>query len=302
MVHFTLFRDIIRERLGLSETKYIYDYTYQICCRYFIPHLVLAKTMLPVEEILPQHLFTWSWDLELPESPIPSDWFPTCPSLSWTSTENLALVMDEDRLDQIDPYSGLSNGLLLLINDIADLQREAHQMAKNNDFSFVTAQEASMDLMFRIERLALSLCNLSQDVSICVALSDPEVAEDLRQTAEAGRLAALMLLNEIIHSTSRLCHEGIPTPQSDGRASLKFGLEHKTVYSQRIFDLVGDLLERSTTLNVSWPLWPLFIAGSSADTDQRRLVAIQLFEMAMQKSTTLGVRFPLLALFKNWNS
>ena len=188
--------------------------------------------------------------------------------------------MNEETLDQIDPYSGLSNSLLLLINEISDLEREARSLGQEDPLS--------AKLLVKAQRLALSLDNLKQFVSPGIEASDPRVAEDMRSTAEAGRLAALTLLHEMMYNPYAQSPSGTTTQGAEQAAKV----EERKQYIERILELVGDVLARSTRLNVSWPLWALFIAGSSVDDDQIRLVVIRLFKLAMEKST-LGVSVPL---------
>lgn len=206
--------------------------------------------------------------------------------------------MDEETLDHIDPYSGLSNSLLLLINDTSDLEREVQSLIQDSHLSADMKEEAATQLMAKAQRLVLSLSHLKQSVSPGIEASDPRVAEDLRSTAEAGRLAALTLLHETMHNSWTQAQSGSTGQSSNILSRQARGaeqvakVEERKAYIEKILDLVGDLLTRSTKLNVSWPLWALFIAGSSLDDDQNRLVVIRLFKLAMEKST-LGVSVPL---------
>ncbi len=292
VAHFAVFRDVILRQLGLSDTNYQYDYTYRMFCRYFVYHLVIAKTIFPAEEVLSPHTFTP--DPAPSNSDSPSYSFSNSSKNSWTSTENLALIMCEETLNIIDPYSGLSNRLLLLVNDISDLKQEVYATSQLPDLA--TKRNHWAVLTIKFERMNTSLSNLQQYVSPSISDSDPVEAKNQENTAEAARLATLLLLNESYSAISwGPSHEKSPSSNSSPasvtplQGSRFFSIDHKRTYTQNILNLIADILSHMPMLTVYWPLWPLFVASCCVDSDQDRIMVMDLFETAMSKSNK-GVR------------
>jgi hypothetical protein len=135
------------------------DYLYKLGTRYFAYHLVIAKTTLAIEDSGPS----------------------TSPSKClWTTTERIALGMPERTLVNIDPYSGFSTALLLLINDIVDVRRRR----------ICSPGIDEVVLFSELTRLKRSVSVLDQKLPAWVEKTDPDYKLYLQQTAEANRLGA----------------------------------------------------------------------------------------------------------------
>ncbi|KAL2202188.1 hypothetical protein CC79DRAFT_1373813 [Sarocladium strictum] len=110
-VHFSAYRHAVQQRMARTTPHREDDYGYHLAYRFFTHHIIIAKTMFNVEEA--HQTFTAGPDKRGSVYDLAS---------RWTSTENLALEMDSDSLEVIDPYSTFSNGLLLLVNEVADVK------------------------------------------------------------------------------------------------------------------------------------------------------------------------------------
>lgn len=253
----------------------------------------MTKTTFLVEEVLPSKVSTSASNIKHLQS---QDTSYTKKSSclddshrSWTSTENLALTMCPDTLDVIDTYSGLSNSLLLLISEITDVKQEMLCVSRK---ALSVRRAGETVLLVKAKRIKDSLLNLQQFVPASVASTDPRFGANLKRTAEAYRLAALILLHESL-SVPASISTAVPTPRDNLPASVPrdsavLDINDKTAYIQSVLTLVGEVLTQGAP-NCSWPLWPLFIASCCAESEADKIVALNLFEMAQQKMK-IGVR------------
>ncbi|MCJ1379578.1 hypothetical protein MMC17_002680 [Xylographa soralifera] len=247
----------------------------------------MAKTTFFVEDIVPTKISTSTLITECAES---EEAFRTNGSTSiddlhqsWTSTKNLALFMCPDTLNNVDTYSGLSNCLLLYINEITDLKQE---MLCSSRMPVSVSRMGEEILLTKAKRIKDSLSNLQQFVPGSVAASDPQFGQNLQRTAEAYRLAAMILLHESV-SASPSVSKVVPPSKADSHAYLPLGsavldVDDKIAYIRSILTLVGQVLTQDAP-NCSWPLWPLFIASCCAKTEEDKITALKLFETAQQK-------------------
>ena len=265
---------------------------YRLGCRYFTCHLVMAKTTFLVEDVVPSTISASTMITKHTEPQEPSRTNESASiedlHLSWTSTKNLALVLCPDTLNNVDTYSGLSNRLLLLINDITDLKQEMLYSSRMSTSVYRTGEEM---LLTKAKQIKDGLSNLQQFVPSSVAASDPNFGVSLKRTAEAYRLAALILLHESL-SDSPSFSAVVRAPKADPQAHLFLGsavlhVDDKIAYIRSVLTLVGKVLTQDAP-NCSWPLWPLFIASCCAQTETDKITALNLFEKAGQK-IKLGV-------------
>ncbi|MCJ1436610.1 hypothetical protein MMC27_005990 [Xylographa pallens] len=247
----------------------------------------MAKTTFLVEDVVPS---TISASTVITKHTEPQKAFRTNESASiedfyqsWTSTKNLALVLCADTPNNVDTYSGLSNRLLLLINEITDLKQEMLHSSRMPTSVYRIGEEM---LLTKAKQIKDSLSNLQQFVPSSVAASDPNFGVNLKRTAEAYRLAALILLHESV-SVPPSFSAVVRVPFGNPQANLHLGsavldVDDKTAYIRPVLTLVGEVLTQDAP-NCSWPLWPLFIASCCAHTETDKITALNLFEKAQQK-------------------
>ncbi|MCJ1419422.1 hypothetical protein MMC32_005777 [Xylographa parallela] len=247
----------------------------------------MAKTTFLVEDVVPSTISASTMITKHTEPQEPSRTNESASiedlHLSWTSTKNLALVLCPDTLNNVDTYSGLSNRLLLLINDITDLKQEMLYSSRMSTSVYRTGEEM---LLTKAKQIKDGLSNLQQFVPSSVAASDPNFGVSLKRTAEAYRLAALILLHESL-SDSPSFSAVVRAPKADPQAHLFLGsavlhVDDKIAYIRSVLTLVGKVLTQDAP-NCSWPLWPLFIASCCAQTETDKITALNLFEKAGQK-------------------
>ncbi|RFU34135.1 hypothetical protein B7463_g2228, partial [Scytalidium lignicola] len=295
IAHLAVYQDMVQRHLEQSEARYQNDYSYRLGSRYFSYHLVIAKTALPIEEIMSTGTSVFTFQPSSPRSRDTSCVSSKISDYSWASTENLLLTMCEDTLYIIDPYSGVSNKLLLLINETANLKRETlhgfHQsQPSESGYDQVALKE-------RVSRINRSLLDLQQHPSNCIATSDPDFAKRLQLVAEVHRLAALILLHESYTlSPGPGTTDHVASRYTDDNSILNSN--DKRGFIQEVLNLVSDFLSLPGLLNISWPLWPLFIAGCSTTDDANRIVVMELFEIAQRRTWSLGNIEPAFAVVK----
>ncbi|KFX97636.1 hypothetical protein V490_02686 [Pseudogymnoascus sp. VKM F-3557] len=176
-------------------------------------------------------------------------------SLSCTSqlTGILSSWMTKNALDEVDTYSGLSNSLLLLINRIADLETPSSKA----DFG---------ELCHEVSILRTALESLNQRIPQDL---DPITSSQVSISAEVYRLASLLFLHQKISLTC-------------GRVPFRTNALQAPFSDSEIYDLVCHVLEDlennpNLTERASIPLWPLFIAGCSADDEFLRIKVLKIF-------------------------
>ncbi|EXJ94142.1 hypothetical protein A1O1_02535 [Capronia coronata CBS 617.96] len=244
----------------------------QFFVRYFDFHLVLAKTTFRVDEgdsnADLSHPIVGNTGSESTSSRSELYHGPDhtrqdhddAPNFS-SSTSSLSLHMPLDSMDDIDPYMGFSNGLLLLINEITDIGPMASR----------TGDQARATIHAR--RLKTSLANLHQRLPESAVSSDMVTRRRaFVATAEAYRLGAIILLHEVLSrsypAVSAPCHV-ITKPELDDAI-------------QSILQLIDTRLEDMID-TAALPLWPLFLAGCCVDLEEDRMTALRLFEVIEQR-------------------
>ncbi|OJK04883.1 hypothetical protein ASPACDRAFT_19817 [Aspergillus aculeatus ATCC 16872] len=272
--HFTCFQLLVKRAAQGSFCK---SFLHRFFVSYFSAHLVLAKSMFPIEGLLPVvepplHLDTKSTPaltLDLRET-------------SWTSTAALLGVMDSNTLHQIDIWNGLSDHLLLLINDTLTIREDvlAFNRRHTSDLpTVIVAAQASIET--KILGLRASIGNVTQtlpDSSLNYrhATERANSYRLLEHTGEAYRLAAFLLLSE----ASKSSFLGF-TPTN----IKEFDSVQIQDHVHTILTLVDKIVSKLDFLPISWPLWPLFIAACCSDPDsEAQAKALALFRTAREKA------------------
>jgi hypothetical protein len=168
-------------------------------------HLVIAKTTFMVENVI--RTIPTSQTVPMIEFCSNSELKADIKCQSWTTTANLKSTMPDGSLDEIDPYSGLSNKLLLLINEIVDVKRQIAQK---------TPLQQSGVIRTELLRIHTALMVLQQEVPGWISATNPDLAVNLKQTAEANRLAALILLCESFPPSASMTAE-LEVPKADDK-------------------------------------------------------------------------------------
>ena len=284
---------------------------YSFFNRYFAFHLVLARTSFRVDDDVPFSNPTWSppartnsntfADTERassnapviscqPRTPISKE---ICQSISFSkSTEFLSLNMSFDNLDEIDPYMGFSDSLLLLINEVADL---AWQDSSDVSTNYEPDQRALLER--KVDRLRESLENLHQTPPPLRSSGDgsnsfPSTHRDnqslytytvseFNAIAEAYRLGALLLLYKVHPlSSNAMCSDGDsvgPSSEGDDVDSSGQRICPETGYVRQILSLISKHLNRINR-TAALPLWPLFLAGCCAKCEEDQITVMSIFE------------------------
>ncbi|KAI9846611.1 MAG: hypothetical protein M1837_003852 [Sclerophora amabilis] len=292
--HLKGFRSLMHRRQQCSNPPSIHSENLsRFFTRYFAYHFVMAKTAFRVEDMV---------HTPLPISPSPSTLSDTSSEAFYlpkaspsgrlglpqstnvqsmrdsngspdfgSSTDFLSLSMSIDSLDEIDPYKGFSNALLLLINDVADL---AQQPLTSNP----AGEEEAILLQARVDRLRTSLGSLKQfppsqggkggKNGAAVQTTIPRHV--LITTAEAYRLATLVFLHETCSpsSSSAIATDSHPLPSLDQG--------EKTACLKKILSLL-DKDQEDMNRTATFPLWPLFIAGCCTKDEGDRNVVLRMF-------------------------
>ncbi|KAK4501374.1 hypothetical protein PRZ48_007182 [Zasmidium cellare] len=268
MAHLICYRDTlaatVRERsLAARSTR-----TYLFFSAYFSLHTVLAKTIYPIDADFAAFNSTQQ----------------TLLASSWTASESLALLMPEDDMDIVDTWTGFSNSLMLLLNEMTALR---DQSAMLNDLKSTSEREQlRLPLFDHIRRLARSVTSLDQRPPPSLA-ENQEHAKPLSllmATAEAYRIASLLYLAEIARFVIAQCKP----PEVDGEAGVDTQqlfqmIEGFSACTSSLLDQVALSLTH-THVPPSWPLWPLFIAGCVAESDETRREVAGLFTKAQDLS------------------
>lgn len=276
---------------------------YRFFNRYFSFHVVLARTTFRVDDDL------WFSNATSDESPFAVatsaqvkvyDSYSTDFTLQpenqahyvpfSESTELLSRTMSLDNLDQIDSYMGFSNSLLLLINEIADLAWKYSSKAEvESDLSTVRSI---------VDRLRHSLSNLRQTPPpFCRTEDNPDArntneenlqhlyvqsAFEFETIAEANRTGALLLLHEV-------CSSRFQRPDLFENDATSSSIDTKSECVRKILDIMLGNINRIWRTAVL-PLWPLFLAGCCAISDEDRVVVMRIFEET-EKPKRFGVSF-----------
>ncbi|KAK6953916.1 hypothetical protein Daesc_003878 [Daldinia eschscholtzii] len=259
--------------------------------QYLMYHLVMAKSTLHVDDVIPQYKSILS--KLLGSSEIVSKGRIEAGSIS-KEHDNEALqgitVSYENRdpttqlgfrlvgpgfnneLDRIDTHQGFSNRLLLIINDICDL-RDA---SKSDELDYQHTDPQALEQ--RVVGIQSKLETLSQippisnrsawevDMDHDARIESEEFERKLEMielTAESNRLAALLFLDET-------CATHLPHIIPQCR-------KIRSVIIQDILTKVQKICETGP-ITAALPIWPVFVAGCMASTDDDRLQVMQIFD------------------------
>ncbi|KAB8217272.1 fungal-specific transcription factor domain-containing protein [Aspergillus novoparasiticus] len=255
----------------------------QFFISYFSAHLVLAKSVFSIDDVLPVG--------ETPTSPTNHGSLVNSTNterVSWTSTKDLAKVMPADTLHEIDMWNGYSGHMLLIINDILSLKHDAQALChQSSDLSTsqLAVQEKHAAIADKIKTLEASLATTTQIIPVSL-YKDRTSAESrhrfrlLKSTSEAYCLAAYLLLSEAV--SPRFLGYAPATTQSIEQLR---DPAHRAQYIDRIFHLTKYVVSSVDHLPISWPLWPLFIASCCCSRDEdTRARALEIFRAAREKA------------------
>ncbi|RAK99373.1 Zn(II)2Cys6 transcription factor [Aspergillus ibericus CBS 121593] len=259
--HLTCFQLVIKQKIrGHTPT-----YVPQLFLSYFSAHLVLAKSLFPIDRVLTV-VDVWND----PSSTVNAE------GASWTSSEVLSKVMRPETLNEIDMWNGMSNHMLLLINDILSLKDDVQALHEQD----MLLEEKQTAIEAKITTLQTSLQTITHLLpnSLHQFRDSAEGAHRCRlleYTSEAYRLAACLLLSEA------------STPAFLGYTS-GFGMGLDTMRKQRHIDSILSLVESIVSsldyLPISWPLWALFIASCCSTSEPEKTRALALFHAAQGKA------------------
>ncbi|RAL11173.1 Zn(II)2Cys6 transcription factor [Aspergillus homomorphus CBS 101889] len=272
--HFTCFQLLVKRAAQGNLCKSI---LHRFFVSYFSAHLIFAKSMFSVEDILPV--------VEPPvylDTKSPLICTGSSHKSSWTSTTALLGVMESTTLHNIDIWNGLSNHLLLLINDILSIKDDVLALKQSQNFNTPTMINAARtSIETKIVGLKAGLGSVTQLLPKPLGghHNASEIAHSYRlleNTGEAYRLAACLLLSEA-SKPSFLGFTSITIKELDSA--------QEEDYISKIFTLVDKIVSTLDFLPISWPLWPLFIASCCSDQDsQAQAKALALFRNAREKA------------------
>ncbi|PGH05605.1 hypothetical protein AJ79_06772 [Helicocarpus griseus UAMH5409] len=237
--------------------------------RYFAFHLVLARTAFRVDDDIQFHNPTTTpADKSLASKPTANE----SPKLNFCTSTNLLLGhMSLDTLERIDPYMGFSNSLLLLINEVAELAwgNPLPATSAESTANFTYLENLQQRPPVSVEKVATDETNNS---------SGQHFASELIAIAETYRYAALLLLHEIYCPVSRPAGEPA-TFRSNNHRLPNLSPVDRERYVREILRLIVEELTAAMQ-SATMPLWPLFLAGCCATSDEDRILVFRIFEKA----------------------
>ncbi|PWY94036.1 hypothetical protein BO94DRAFT_563554 [Aspergillus sclerotioniger CBS 115572] len=259
--HLTCFQLVIKQKIrGHTPT-----YVPQFFLSYFSAHLVLAKSLFPIDKALAD-VDVWGD----PSSPVYAKGAP------WTSSQVLSKVMRPETLHEINMWNGMSNQMLLLINDILSLKNDVQALQEQDTLleGKRTAIEAKIITLHSSLRTTTHLLpeSLRQFHDSAEGLHRCRLLE---YTSEAYRLAACLLLSEA------------STPAFLGyTSSLELGFDsmRKQRHIDSTLSLIESIVYSLDYLPISWPLWALFIASCCCTSELEKTRALALFHAAQGKA------------------
>ncbi|KAI1466953.1 fungal-specific transcription factor domain-containing protein [Daldinia caldariorum] len=287
-----------------------YEAILQFGQQYLMYHLVMAKSTLHVDDVIPQHKLILSKLLGSSEIISKEQNEAECINEGHRDVASHgALVGYENRdpttqlgfrlvgpsfndeLDKIDTHQGFSNRLLLIINDICDLRDASKSDELDRQHTDPQALEQRViGIQSKLETLVQVppmhhhpswVTDMDHD-----ALKESKELESklemIELTAESNRLAALLFLDET-------CATHLPhiIPQCrKARPSI----------IQDIFTTAQKICETGP-ITAALPIWPVFVAGCMASTDDDRLQVMQIFDK-FQSGKKFGSIPPALEVIK----
>ncbi|KAI1387989.1 uncharacterized protein F4822DRAFT_298391 [Hypoxylon trugodes] len=282
----------------------------QFSQQYLMYHLVMAKSTLHVDGVIPNSKSILSRLIGVSSSPTRNrddrdGVHERAPRNSTSVNEEpeeriepcLASFFLDNELDEIDTHQGFSNRLLLLINDICDL-RDSECSGKAGDANADTSA-----LERRVIQIQSQLECLTQVPPKSVLQSSRDRREDyqtqpllnefhkrrlelITMTAETNRLAALLFLDET-------CGTHFPHIIPRCRKS-------RPDFIQKVLSLIQDICDTGP-ITAALPIWPVFVAGCMASSDDIRLQVLEIFDK-FQRQKKFGSLPPALAVIRMvWN-
>lgn len=273
----------------------------QFSQQYLIYHIVMAKSTFQIDGVIPNSKYIMSRLLDTggttanshsdlhtvgKEGPFSSAVARVLSGVhqkpeAWTGTCFSSSSLGSD-LDEIDPLQGFSNRLLLVINEICDL-RDYHDSSDMGEGT-TTLECMVGQIQSRLETLTQlppkGVSRLSEGLHTCHnnSTAPEEIQRDrlelIRMTAETHRLAALLFLDE---TCATYFPHLIPVCRSN-----------RTYHIQRILTIVQRICDTGP-ITAALPIWPVFLAGCLASTDDSRLQVLEIFDK-FERLGRFGVR------------
>lgn len=302
--HFICYRDMAllkstTQPLISGRTRHMYKWFN----KFFIYHIIMCKTAFNIDDEVSGSAYI------SPTSP--PDESPSAQQRqglqgrhhnyphSWSSSETLSLSMSLDGLEYIDPYTGFSDALLLLINDIADLKYQFLSAIMDADLleDQNLMEEIIQVCVHKYTRLKATLENIEQHLPLTV-LEYEAVDYSQRQairkvliaTSKAYKCASLILLSETVGLLAKY-YTSFTGAFLDYREIFHgYNPQDNERYATETIQLVYEVVNFTDIgLTTSWPLWPLFIAGCVVNDKWYRALVENSFETVMRR-TPFGVR------------
>ncbi|KAI1379316.1 fungal-specific transcription factor domain-containing protein [Hypoxylon crocopeplum] len=290
--------------LGHNSCSADYRTLLQFSQQYLMYHLVMVKSTFRVDGVIPNSKSILSKLLDIEATPTKGcndlgDMSKEDPhnseikrvlscrdrdSTMWTSFRP-ANSLVEDELDEIDTHQGFSNRLLLIINDICNLrdpQSSDKVGREGND---------GATLERRVIRIQSDLESLTQVPPKTASQFPVDLKTDhhthrrlelITMTAETNRLAALLFLDET-------CATHLPQIVPHCRKSRPF-------FIQRVLSIVQNICDTGP-ITAALPIWPVFVAGCMASSDDNRLQVLEIFDK-FQRQKKFGSLPPALAVIQ----
>ncbi|KEF52918.1 uncharacterized protein A1O9_10824 [Exophiala aquamarina CBS 119918] len=256
----------------------------QFFMRYFAFHLVLAKTTFrpeePDSEGATLQTGTPSSSISDDQTSVrhPSEDPASGRQAKSFSSSSLSSHMHEDTMDEIDPYMGFSNRLLLLINEITGLVRVGNTADNNTLFTNQARHlKSSLDNLHQhLPAFPAVAASASLSASPCSPTTQRDFASRTRAmaaTAETYRHGALVLLHHILSQ---------PHPAASISSHVVIHVKELQAAIRSILHTISTHLD-DMVHTAALPLWPLFLAGCCVDDEDQRMTALRVFETTEQR-------------------
>ncbi|KAI1652699.1 fungal-specific transcription factor domain-containing protein [Daldinia decipiens] len=278
--------------------------------QYLMYHLIMAKSTLHVDDVIPSYKHILSKLLGSPATThkgrhntnyagLEGPYNAASRTMSsgygnGDSTAQLGFRLVgpsfNDELDKIDTHQGFSNRLLLIINDICDL-RDAQNSDESNhqDADTEALERRVVEIQFKLDTLTQvppeNIQVLEAGTNRDVQLEPEELRRKLEfitMTADSNRLAALLFLDETC--ATHLPHI-VPQCRKNRSAIIQKTLSHV------------KLICETGPITAALPIWPVFVAGCMASTDDDRLQVMEIFDMFLSQKK-FGSLPPALTVIK----
>ncbi|KAI8956697.1 fungal-specific transcription factor domain-containing protein [Daldinia sp. FL1419] len=272
----------LQQNIRTPEEKAIVQFGQQ----YLMYHLVMAKSTLHLDEVMPKYKDILTRLLGNSETSSTK-----CIDTNYTSSKELVNATSQpvsfgygngdptmqpgfrlvgpsfnDELDRIDTHQGFSNRLLLIINDICDL-RNSQNSDERQDNDAEALERRVIEIQSRLEVLTQ---NPPENSYQFWERSDQPGPEELQRrldfimmTAESHRLATLLFLDET-------CATHLPhiIPQC---RKIRSATIHEILFKVKCICETGPI-------TAALPIWPVFVAGCMASSDDERLQVMEIFD------------------------